>query len=271
MITPVILIVLYATFLAKVFRDSFTAAIPDVITISDKLINGTVAAQLTASLMAVSCITVTFCVNLTMVQDKANGTRKDFDVSPISSGKIYLGYFLSTVANSLMVNGLAFVLCLGYLLKMGWYMNAADVLWVLFDMILLVLFGSTLSSIVSFPLTTQGQLSAVGTIVSAGYGFICGAYMPISNFGSGLQKALSYLPSTYATSLIKNHMLHGVFREMERKHYPGEMVDVIKRTLDCNPVFHGNVVSVNQMIGIMMGSIAVFGIIYYIVTVSSDR
>ena len=148
-------------------------------------------------------------------------------------------------------------------------MNAADVLWVLFDMILLVLFGSTLSSIVSFPLTTQGQLSAVGTIVSAGYGFICGAYMPISNFGSGLQKALSYLPSTYATSLIKNHMLHGVFREMERKHYPGEMVDVIKRTLDCNPVFHGNVVSVNQMIGIMMGSVAVFGIIYYIVTLLS--
>ena len=248
MITPVILIVLYATFLAKVFRDSFTAAIPDMITISDKLINGTVAAQLTASLMAVSCITVTFCVNLTMVQDKANGTRKDFNVSPVSRGKIYLGYFL----------------------KMGWYMNAADVLWVLFDMILLVLFGSTLSSIVSFPLTTQGQLSAVGTIVSAGYGFICGAYMPISNFGPGLQKALSYLPSTYATSLIKNHMLHGVFREMERKHYSGEMVDVIKRTLDCNPVFHGNVVSVNQMIGIMMGSIAVFGIIYYFVTLLPD-
>ena len=33
MITPVILIVLYATFLAKVFRDSFTAAIPDMITL----------------------------------------------------------------------------------------------------------------------------------------------------------------------------------------------------------------------------------------------
>ena len=268
MITPVILIVLYATFLAKVFKDSFTAAIPDMITISDELINGTVAAQLTASLMAVSCITVTFCVNLTMVQDRANGTRKDFNVSPVSRGKIYLGYFLSTVANSLMV--IAFVLCLGYLFEMGWYMNAVDVLWVLFDMILLVLFGSTLSSIISFPLITQGQLSAVGTIVSAGYGFICGAYMPISNFGSGLQKTLSYLPSTYATSLIKNHMLHGVFMEMERKHYPDEMVEAIRDTLDCNPVFHGNVVGVNQMIGIMMGSIAVFGIIYYFVTLLPD-
>ena len=44
------------------------------------------------------------------------------------------------------------------------------------------------------------------------------------------------------------------------------MVEAIRDTLDCNPVFQGNVVSVNQMIGIMMGSIAVFGIIYYVVT-----
>ena len=144
-------------------------------------------------------------------------------------------------------------------------MNIADVIWVLFDMILLVLFGSTISSIISFPLTTQGQLSAVGTIVSAGYGFICGAYMPISNFGSGLQKVLSYLPSTYATSLIKNHMLHGVFSEMGRKQYPNEMVEAIRYTLDCKPVFHGNVVNVNQMIGIMIGSIVLFGVIYFFV------
>ena len=31
------------------------------------------------------------------------------------------------------------------------------------------------------------------------------------------------------------------------------MVEAIRDTLDCNPVFHGNVVSINQMIGIMMG------------------
>ena len=61
---------------------------------------------------------------------------------------------------------------------MGWYLSFVDVLWIIIDEILLVLFGSTLSSIISYPLTTQGQMSAVGTIVSAGYGFICGAYMP---------------------------------------------------------------------------------------------
>ena len=44
LITPVILIVLYATFLANVYKDSFLSALPDTVQISDKLINGTVAA-----------------------------------------------------------------------------------------------------------------------------------------------------------------------------------------------------------------------------------
>ena len=120
LITPIILIVLYATFLAKVYKDSFTSNIPDVMDISDKLINGTVAGQLGAALLAVSCVTVTFCVNLTMVQDRANGTRKDFDVSPIGKPVIYMGYFFSTVLNSLMVNFLALGICLGYIWTMGW-------------------------------------------------------------------------------------------------------------------------------------------------------
>lgn len=271
MITPAILIVLYATFLANVYKDSFVSATKDMIDLSDKIINGTVAAQLAAALLAVSCVTVTFCVNLTMVQDRASGARKDFDVSPVSKTKIYIGYFLSTVLNSLMVNGTALALCLLYILKMGWYMSVSDVIFVIMDMILLVLFGSTLSSIVSYPLKTQGQLSAVGTIVSAGYGFVCGAYMPISNFGSGLQKVLSYLPGTYGTSLVKNHMLNGVYKEMADTGLPSEAVTVIRNTLDCNPVFRGHVVSVPQMYLIMVGSILVFGAAYLLIIMIRER
>ena len=271
MITPVILIVLYATFLANVYKDSYVSATKDMIDLSDKIINGTVAAQLAAALLAVSCVTVTFCVNLTMVQDRASGARKDFDVSPVSKTKIYIGYFLSTVLNSLMVNGTALALCLLYILKMGWYMSVSDVIFVILDMILLVLFGSTLSSIVSYPLKTQGQLSAVGTIVSAGYGFVCGAYMPISNFSSGLQKALSYLPGTYGTSLVKNHMLNGVYKEMADTGLPSEAVTVIRNTLDCNPVFRGHVVGVSQMYLIMAGSILVFGAAYLLIIMIRER
>lgn len=73
-------------------KDSFQSSLPEFLSVSDKLINGTVAAQLAAALLAVSCVTVTFCVNLTMIQDKANGARKDFNVSPTGKPVIYLGY-----------------------------------------------------------------------------------------------------------------------------------------------------------------------------------
>lgn len=271
LITPMILIVLYATFLAKVYKDSFMSNIPEVMNVSDKLINGTVAGQLAAALLAVSCVTVTFCVNLTMVQDRANGSRKDLDISPVRKPVIYMGYFFSTVFNSLMVNFLAIGLCLGYIKAMGWYLSAADILLLIADIVILVLFGTVLSSIVCYPLKTQGQMSAVGTIVSAGYGFICGAYMPISNFGDGLQKVMSYLPGTYGTSLIKNHMLRGVFDAMEDEGFPSEVITGIADSLDCNPSFHGNVVEPGMMMAVMAGTIAVLGVLYLVITAMPER
>ncbi|MCI5933980.1 MAG: ABC transporter permease [Lachnospiraceae bacterium] len=271
LITPIILIVLYATFLAKVYKDSFTGNIPAVLDVSEKLINGTVAGQLAAALLAVSCVTVTFCVNLTMVQDRALGVRKDFDVSPIRKPLIYLGYFFSTVLNSLMVNVFALALCLGYIGIMGWYLTVTDVALLMLDLLILVLFGAVLSSIVCYPLKTQGQMSAVGTIVSAGYGFVCGAYMPISNFGEGLQKVMSYLPGTYGTALIKNHMLRGVFKEMETKGFPAEVVNGIATSLDCNPTFQGNVVEPEYMMLIMIGTVVLLGGLYLLITALPEK
>ena len=271
MITPVILIVLYVTFLAKVYKDSFTSNLPEMMNISEKLINGTVAAQLSAALLAVTCVTVTFCVNLTMVKDKALGVRKDFDIAPVSKPRIYLSYFLSTVLNSLLINGLALLLCLGYIGMMGWYLTAGDIVLLIVDIFILVLFGAVFSSLVCYPLTTQGQLSAVGTIVSAFYGFVCGAYMPISNFGEGLQKAMSYLPCTYGTSMLKNHMLRGVFESMKAEGIPAEIVTSIGDSLDCNPVFRGSVVSPSAMMVVMVISILVLGGICLLITMKPDK
>lgn len=114
-------------------------------------------------------------------------------------------------------------------------------------------------------------MSAVGTIVSAGYGFVCGAYMPISNFGEGLQKVMSYLPGTYGTSLIKNHMLRGVFDEMKAEGFPAKVVKDIANSLDCNPVFRGNVVAPQQMVLIMIGTIVVLGGIYLLISALPEK
>lgn len=86
--------------------------------------------------------------------------------------------------------------------------------------------------------------------------------MPISNFGKGLQKGLSYVPSTYGTSMLKNHMLRGVFEEMKSKGFPDDVVTGIADSLGCNPVFRGHVVSSAEMLAFMVGTIVVLGIIY---------
>ncbi|MGN1164907.1 MAG: ABC transporter permease [Lachnospiraceae bacterium] len=271
LITPIILIVLYGTFLANVYKQSFESSLPELMGVSEKLINGTVASQLAAALLAVSCVTVTFCVNLTMIQDRANGSRKDFNVSPVKKPVIYLGYFFSTVLNSLMINVLALIICLVYVRTMGWYMSIGDIALLVIDIVVLVLFGTVLSSIVCYPLKTQGQMSAVGTIVSAGYGFICGAYMPISNFSESLQKGMSYLPSTYGTSMLKNHMLRGVFEEMKDTGFTDDVVTMIADSLDCNPVFRSHVVSSTEMFMIMLGSVLVLGMIYLMITAIPEK
>lgn len=257
LITPVILLVLYATFLAKVYKDAFSSAMPDGFTVDEALINGTVGGQLVSSLLAVCCVTVAFCSNLLMVQDKISGARRDLTMSPVKRSTLALGYFASSALATLIICFTALAVCLVYMAFTGWYLTAADVLLLCLDVFILVMFGTALSSIINCNLSTNGQASAVGTVVSAGYGFVCGAYMPISNFGEGLQKVLSFLPGTYGTSLLRNHALNGVYAEMSRSGFPAEVVKSIKDSVDCNLYFFGSRVSVGAMYGVMAVSVAV--------------
>lgn len=265
LITPVILLVLYATFLAKVYRDSFTSSLPEGLTVSDKLIGGMVGGELFSSLLAVCCVTVAFCSNLLMVQDKVSGARKDFEITPTKRSTLALSYYVSSLLTTLIISLVATAASFGYLAIQGWFLSFGDVMLILLDVFMLTMFGTALSSVVNFFLSTNGQASAVGTIVSAGYGFVCGAYMPISSFGTVLQNTLAFLPGTYGTSLIRQHSLNGVYREMTNQGFPPEVVEKIKDSVDCNIYFFGNKVSSGAMYGILLGSIALFIGVYVLI------
>ena len=254
LITPIILLVLYATFLAKIYRDSFVSAVPPGL-VSDSLIDATVAAQLISSLLAVICVTVAFCANLISINDKASGAIRDLTVTPVRRSALAVGYFAAAAIVTLIVTLTTLAACLIYLALIGWYMSVADVFLLLLDVLLLTLFGTAISSCVNFGLSTNGQASAVGTIVSAGYGFICGAYMPISSFGTGLQRVLSILPGTYRTSLIRNHAMAGVLREMrDTAGFPDEVLEGIRDSIDCNLSFFGTQVTLPAMYLILTGA-----------------
>ncbi len=257
LITPIILLVLYATFLAKVYKSSFMSSLPEGFEVSEKLINGMVSGELFSSLLAVSCVTVAFCANMIMVTDKVTGARKDMLVSPVKKSVLAGSYYVGTLATTIIVSLVAMVASLIYVAITGWFLSFGDCMLLLVDIILLTMFGTALSSLINMFLHSQGQISAVGTIVSAGYGFICGAYMPISQFSDGLQKVIMFLPGTYGTSLLRNHALHGVFAEMSNSNFPPEVVEAVKDSVDCNLYFFDTKVSIGAMYAVLTISVAV--------------
>lgn len=262
LITPLILLVLYVTFLANVYRDSFASALPEGFNVPDELLNAVVGGELFSSLLAVCCVTVAFCSNMLMVQDKVAGARRDLTMTPVKSGTLALGYYISSFISTFLICIIAVGAGFIYLAKVGWYLSLADIGLLLLDIVFLVLFGTALSSIINIFLSTQGQISAVGTVVSAGYGFICGAYMPISNFSSGLQKLLAFLPGTYGTSLLRNHVMRGTFDEMKDIGFPEDVIELIKDSIDCNIYFFDNKVSLSGMFVILSASAVALICIY---------
>lgn len=272
LITPLILLVLYVTFLKNVFEDSFASALTAAgASVPDTLLQGCVGGELVSSLLAVCCVTVAFCSNLLMIQDKVSGAKRDLTMTPVRSGVLALSYSLATLLSTLLVCLVAAGVCLAYLAFAGWYLTVGDVLALLLDVLLLVLFGTALASVVNFPLSTNGQASAVGTIVSAGYGFVCGAYMPISSFSEGVQKVIMFLPGTYGTSLLRNHVLRGVFEEMGVQGFPQEVVEAIRDSVDCNLYFFGSKVELPVMYVVLIGAMILAFCLYILLNLLAGR
>lgn len=267
LVGPIILIVLYFTFLNDVYRDTFKSFIPEGT--SNKIINDIVNGELISSILAVSCITVSFCSNFLMVRDKVNNARSDLLVSPVKSYVLALAYYIATVISSITICYIALGISLVFVAFSHWFFTASSLLMLLLDVFLTVLFGTALSSIINFFLTSEGQISAVGTIISAGYGFICGAYMPINSYNSGLKNVIMFTPGTYCTSLIRNHSLAGAFKEMS--DWPIEAIKSIKDGIDCNLYLFDKQISIAGMYGIVLITILVLITIYIVINIVNGR
>lgn len=274
LITPIILLVLYATFLGNVYRDSFEqiiSALAPNLNIPKELVEGCVGGQLFSSLLAVCTVTVTFCSNMLMVQDKVNGSISDLTITPVKGSTLALGYYVATAITTLIICFAATAACLIYIACIGWYLTLTDILLIVLDVFILVMFGTALSSIINYFLSSQGQISAVGSIVSAGYGFICGAYMPISQFSKGLQNFVAFLPGTYGTSLLRNHSLRGVFAEMADLGIPETAIDEMKNSIDCNIYFFENKVELSSMYIYLGATVLVLVLIYVLMNIKKRK
>ena len=64
---PLILLLLFATFLRNVYIESFTMAFPESFSVDNRIIEGIAGAWLLSSIIGVSSVTVAFCSNTIMI------------------------------------------------------------------------------------------------------------------------------------------------------------------------------------------------------------
>ncbi len=258
LITPLILLVLFIVFLQSAYEDSIFSII-NGFELDQKLIDAFTGGWLFSSVLATSCITVSFCSGM-MVIDKINKANIDFMVSPVKKSTLQLSYVLSNLFSTLIVVFVLLAIGLIYLACVGFYITFVDFLLIVFNIIITSLFGTVLANIIWTFTSSQGVVSGVCTLVSALYGFICGAYMPINTMGEGMQHFVSLLPGTYATVLFRQGFLNGVLNEMN-KTLPNEMVEGIASGFDVKMSFFGHDVStLGLILVITISTIVLLGI-----------
>lgn len=276
LLTPLILLVLFVTFLKNVYVDSFEAIAKEYdLTISSRVLNGVTGAWLMSSILSVSSVTVAFCSNIIMIEDKMNSTVNDFKVSPVNKTTISVSYFISNFFVTFIVIMCTMLIGHIYLAAVGWYIPVGDAFMIIVDCICGILFGTLLAGIIESFISTQGGLSAVSTLVSSMYGFICGAYMPLSQFSEGLRNVLGLLPGTYSVGILRNHYMNGyvdeIIRNIADPATADGMLKGIKDTFDANLYVFGNQVSLGAMYGILLGTCAVLLAAYIAIVILKNR
>ena len=262
LITPLILLILFVTFLNSTYESSLLS-ITEGFNLEQRLIDAFTGGWLFSSVLATSCITVAFCSGM-MVIDKINKANIDFMVSPVKKSTLQLSYVLANLFSTLIIAFTLLTIGLIYLACVGFYISFVDFLLIVFGIIITSLFGTILANIIWTFTRTQGVVSGVCTLVSALYGFICGAYMPIYSMGKGMQNFVSLLPGTYATVLFRQGFLNGVLREMG-KTLPSEM---IAGGFDIKLSFFGhNVSTLGLILVITISTVVLLGVFLLINTI----
>ena len=262
LITPLILLVLFIAFLKSTYEDSILSIIQGF-DLDQSLIDAYTGGWLFSSVLATSCITVAFCSGM-MVIDKINRANIDFMVSPVKKSTLQLSYVLANLFSTFIITFVLLIVGLIYLACVGFYITFVDILLIVFGIIITSLFGTILANIIWTFTHSQGVVSGVCTLVSALYGFICGAYMPISAMGQGMQYFVSLLPGTYATVLFRQGFLNSVLNRM-RETLPQGMINGIASGFDVKMSFFGHDVSTLALILVIsISTIVLLGVFLFI-------
>jgi len=198
----IVVLVLFVAFLGEqaAINIQFLAGV-DVVGL-DALVVGMVF----GGLLAVICVNSCMGVLQIMVADWKNAAR-DFHVSPISRGKIGLGYIFGSSAVGLLVGALAAALCLAYMMFLGGNIILLDIAKIALTALLSVLCATAMVYFVICCLKTPEAYDSFYGIISTLLGFMMGVFVPIGVFPEPIQWIVRVFPLSHAGAMFRSALV----------------------------------------------------------------
>lgn len=186
---------LYIIFLQKNLMDAWSQLPDNKSLLNNWLMGGT---------LAVTGITTSFTALSQMVQDRENQVDQDLFLTDLGSWGLQLSYLISSLI-------ISFVMQAFMLIVMSLYFQEIPAMSKLFEISLIMLLSSLLSTLVNVFLIYHFQsvdsLGKLATIVGTVSGFLVGTYVPMGILPNFAQVLMKCTPATYLASLYRQVLM----------------------------------------------------------------
>lgn len=212
-----------------------------------------------AGILIVNSVTITLTVIGSMVQDEEQNRLASFYVTPVTRGKLVLGYVLAAWFTGAALSILTLAAGELYMSVKGWGLLPAPVLAAMCAMIFLNSFvyaalGYLLAMFIHSYSAWGGMLTIVGTLV----GFAGGIYLPVSAFSDKLQTILKCLPVLQGISMMRRVCLKEI-TETTFEGMPSQVMEIFQERMGIILTAGDKILSVGEqfLILLLYGIIAI--------------
>ncbi|MDD6459454.1 MAG: ABC transporter permease [Absicoccus sp.] len=267
LLTPIIVFMLYLLFLKNNYVDSIQQIVQAMhLSIQERSIDLIVYTMLLTGITGSSLITIPYSCLSTIVKDKESKVDADIATTPMKRYQIALAYYTSATISAFVMTSLLFTIGLLFMQSVGHLYLATDTILRLYGTIGIGSISATacLMVLVLFFRSTAASDAFYG-LLSAGCGFVIGAYIPLSQFSKSIQTVCNLLPATHITVMMRNLLTKGFLTHIKKSILGGNLfVKEIKNVFSFQATMFDHEISMNQSlsyIGILF-VLSLFAIVF---------
>lgn len=256
LLSALILIALYATFLGNLQIDNLTEKLPRA---SAGDIRWFVNTWVFAGITMITTLTTALASLSIFVDDKSSGRFRDFLVSPVRRSHLIFGYFFASFIVSFLMTMIIIVIGQAFLFSQGDEILAPlRLLEVLGYVALSSAAYAALSSFIVTFLRSSGAFAALSTVVGTVIGFLAGAYIPAGTLPAGVVNALNALPFAQSAMLMRQPYTAQSLDALTAGPHADEAADTVRTFYGITGSVGDLVVSVPVAVGMLCLVLVVF-------------